>query len=139
VIAERLLSRLDGVKRTGVDRWLARCPAHGDKHPSLSVREIDGDRVLVKCWSGCTVEDVLGAVGLTFESLYPERPKHCSRPQRRPFPAADVLRALAHEALIAAVAASSQGAGAELTEQDRRRLVLASARIATAVQESGHD
>src|SRR4030095_4442355 len=106
MIADRLLSRLDGVKRTGVDRWLARCPAHADKRPALSVREIDGDRVLVKCWTGCAVDEVLGAVGLSFEALYPEQPKHHIKSERRPFPAIDVLRAIGREALLVAVAAS---------------------------------
>lgn len=74
MIAETILSRLDGVRRrTGADRWLAHCPAHDDKLPSLSVREIDGDRVLVHCCAGCSIEDVIGAVGLTFDALYSER------------------------------------------------------------------
>ncbi len=45
--ADRLLSALDGVKRIGVDRWLTRCPAHDDRRPSLSVRELDDGRLLV--------------------------------------------------------------------------------------------
>jgi hypothetical protein len=138
MIAEALLSHLDSVKRTGVDRWLARCPAHKDKRPSLSVREIDGERVLVHCWSGCAVGDVLAAVGLTFEALYPERPSHHAKPERRPFPAADVLRAVEWEALIVAVAASHLGNDGELTENDRKRLLLAASRLTAAVKESGH-
>jgi hypothetical protein len=139
MIAELFLSHLDGVKRTGADRWLACCPAHDDKRPSLSIREIDGDRVLVHCWAGCSVEEVLGAVDLTFDSLYPTRPTHHARPERRPFPAADVLRASEHEALIVAVAASNLGNGLELTEEDRARLLLASSRLSAAVKESGYE
>ena len=48
MIADTLLSRLEGVRRTGVDRWLAKCPVHDDKHPSLGIKESDSDRVL---WS----------------------------------------------------------------------------------------
>jgi hypothetical protein len=137
MIADAILSRLDGVRRTGDDRWLARCPAHDDKRPSLSIREI-GDRVLVHCWAGCSVEDVLGAVGLTFDALYSERTTHRCKPERRPFPAADVLRAIEQEALITAVAAATLGNGCQLTDADRARLLLACERIATAVRESGH-
>ncbi|WP_216819082.1 hypothetical protein [Thiohalocapsa sp. ML1] len=43
--AELLLGRLDGVIRTGEGRWSARCPAHEDRSPSLSVR-LDGERLL---------------------------------------------------------------------------------------------
>src|SRR5687767_6967878 len=138
LIADRLLSKLDKVKRIGVDRWLACCPAHDDKHPSLSIREADGERVLVKCWSGCSTEDVLRAAGLEFDALYPSRPTHRGKPERRPFPAADVLRAVEHEALIAAVAALSRANGVELTDEDRARLLVASTRITSAVKESRH-
>jgi hypothetical protein len=139
MIADALLSRLDGVKRTGVDRWLARCPAHEDKRPSLGVREIDDDRVLVHCWSGCATGDVLAAVGMTFDDLFPARPTHRGKPERRPFPAADVLRAVESETLIAAVAASTLGNGGSLSDEDRARLLLASSRLTAAVRESRHE
>ena len=71
--AVALLDRLDGVKRVGVDRWLARCPAHNDMRPSTAVRELDDGRVLVHDFAGCSVEDVLVAVGLSFDALFPER------------------------------------------------------------------
>ncbi len=137
MIANSLLSRLESVRQTGADRWLACCPAHNDKRPSLSIREIE-DRVLVHCWAGCPVEDVIGAVGLTFDALYPARMAHRCKPERRAFPAADVLRALEREVLIAAVAASTLGNGGELSDTDRARLLLASTRISAAVSESAH-
>ena len=137
MIADTLLSCLDGVRQTGADRWLALCPAHDDKRPSLSIREID-DRVLVHCWAGCPVEHVIGAVGLNFDALYPVRTTHRGKPDRRPFPAADVLRAVEYEVLIAAVAAATLSNGGDLTDSDRARLLLASERITAAVRESGH-
>lgn len=139
MIADNLLSKLEGVKRIGVDRWLAKCPAHDDKRPSLSVREIDGDRVLVKCWTGCAAGDVLASVGLEWDALFPARPTHHGKPERRPFPAADVLRGVESEALIVAVAASNLANGIELTQEDRERLLLASARVTAAVRESRHE
>lgn len=139
MIADALLSRLDGVRRTGVDRWLAKCPAHDDKRPSLGVRELDDGRVLVHCWSGCSAGDVLAAVGMEFTDLYPKSPTHRGKPERRPWPAADVLRAVESEALIAAVAASSMGNGDDLTDEDRARLLLASSRLTAAVVESRHE
>ena len=67
--APRLLDRLSKVKQTGQDRWVACCPAHGDKSPSLSVREVE-DRLLIHCFAGCAVHDVLGAVGLELRDLF---------------------------------------------------------------------
>ena len=36
--AARLLDRLTGVKQTAPGRWIAKCPAHEDRSPSLSIR-----------------------------------------------------------------------------------------------------
>jgi hypothetical protein len=134
---EKLLARLDAVRGIGPDRWLSKCPAHDDRKPSLAIRELDDGRTLVHDFGGCAVEDVLAAVGLTFDTLFPERVGAC-KPERRPFPAADVLRAIAFEALLVATAASNLANGIELSEEDHKRLMVASGRIAAAVEESGH-
>lgn len=135
--ADILLARLDAVRRTGPDRWLAKCPAHDDKKPSLAIRELDDGRILVHDFAGCAVQDVLAAVGLTFDALFPE-PLGEFKPERRPFPAADVLRAIGFEALLVTTAASNIANGVTLSETDRQRLSLAAGRIAAAVEESGH-
>jgi hypothetical protein len=63
-----MLDRLEGVKRTG-DKAVARCPAHEDRSPSLSVRRFP-QRVRIKCFTGCTDEAVLDALGLTVSDLF---------------------------------------------------------------------
>jgi putative DNA primase/helicase len=65
---EVLLGRLEGVRRAGAGSWTARCPAHPDRNPSLSIALRDG-RVLLHCFAGCPPEAVLGAVGLTWKDL----------------------------------------------------------------------
>ena len=47
---EDFLTRLDGVKRTGRG-WQAKCPAHDDRSPSLSIREGELG-VLLHCFAG---------------------------------------------------------------------------------------
>ena len=137
--ADALLSHLDGVKHTGPGRWLARCPAHPDKHPSLAIRELDDGRVLLKCFAECDTESVLAAVGLTFDALFPPRAIDHHKPrERRPFPAADVLRCIDFEALICVIAASDMANGETLPESERERLMTAAARISAAVEASGH-
>ncbi len=93
--AESLLSRLERVRRTGPGRWIARCSAHDDAGPSLSVRELDDGRVLIHCFAGCSPEDVLDAIGLSFSDIMPRRLADHVCGERQPFPAADVLRAIA--------------------------------------------
>lgn len=131
--ADALLSRLDGVRRTGPDRWVARCPAHDDKRASLGVRELDDGRVLLHCFSGCGVEDVVGAAGLALADLFPpSSARHAVKGERRPFPAADVLRAVAFEALVVSVAAVDLARGRKLSDEDRERLRLAAGRLQEA-------
>ncbi len=51
----------------------ARCPAHDDRAPSLSVRQAEQfSGVLVHCHAGCRTEDVLAALGLTTQDLFDE-------------------------------------------------------------------
>lgn len=136
--AETLLSRLERVKRTGAGRWLARCPAHEDRGPSLSIRELDDGRVLVHCFAGCDVNSVLSAAGLTFDDLFPPRNLgHHANAERRPFPASDILCAIAFEALVVAMAGSSMLAGKAFRAVDRDRLFLAVGRIQAALEAGG--
>lgn len=131
--ADVLLSRLERVKQTGPGRWLASCPAHQDKTPSLSLRELQDGRTLVHCFAQCSTEDVLAAVGLNFDALFPEKPINGDfRPrERKPFNAGDVLEAIADEVLIVAVAGTNLCQGA-LSSDDLDRALLAAERLVEA-------
>jgi hypothetical protein len=65
-----LLERLGGAERSG-SGWQARCPAHEDNRPSLTVGVGDGGKVLLKCHRGCTAEEVVKALGLGMSDLFP--------------------------------------------------------------------
>ena len=136
---DNLLSRLEKVKRTGSGTFLARCPAHADRGPSLSIRELDDGRILIHCFAGCVAHEILDAVGLSILSLFPDRNIQHGRPERRPFPAADVLRAIGLEAIVVAVVATSVLSGQTINETDRERLILAVQRIQAALAAAGVD
>ncbi len=137
--AASLIARLDHVRRTGAGRWLARCPAHDDRRPSLSVAELEDGRVLVHCFAGCAIEEVLDALGLTFGDLFPPRPLGERLPRlRRPFPAADVLQAVSYEALVVYLCARSLDEGKRLTSPERERLRLAISRLQHAAEVAGN-
>jgi len=57
--AETIARELHG-RRSGAG-WMARCPAHQDRDPSLSIRETDG-KLLVHCHAGCDQRDVVAAL-----------------------------------------------------------------------------
>jgi hypothetical protein len=124
--ANNLLSRLHKVRQTGSGRWIACCPAHGDKSPSLAIREIEDGRVLLHCFANCETGEVLAAVGLTFNDLFPETAfgEH-AKPERRPWISADVLRCLAMDALVILQCANVLRSGTALSEVDQSRLTTA--------------
>lgn len=64
MIAERLLSRLDGVRQTGQNKWMARCPAHNDNTPSLSIAQGTSADIVVHCHAGCSQDSVIKALRL---------------------------------------------------------------------------
>ena len=68
--AREFLARLDHV-RTVRGGWQARCPAHEDENPSLSISGRDG-RVLLNCFAGCQTSAILSALGLTMADLFTE-------------------------------------------------------------------
>lgn len=129
--ATALLDRLDGVRQSGPGRWLARCPAHADKSPSLSIREMPDGRVLVHDFAGCDIGAVLDAVGLTINDLFPGRLTDHGRPVRpgHNHAAGAALGSLADDVLLVGIAAESLAAGVALTRKDRDALVAASGRV----------
>lgn len=66
---KELINRLQKVKQVGKGRWIACCPAHNDKSPSLSISE-GGNKLLIHCHSGCSALDVVHAVGLELTDLF---------------------------------------------------------------------
>lgn len=132
-----VLSRLEAVRRSGEGRWSARCPAHEDRGPSLSIRELDDGRVLLHCFAGCDVAAVLSALSLDMAALFPAREIKHGKPERRPFPAVDILKAIAFEATLVAVAASTLLAGEPFDSVDRERLTVAVSRIHAALNAGG--
>ncbi len=66
-----ILDRLDGVKVESDGQWVARCSAHDDNKPSLSVGVGDDGRVLVHCQAGCPIDAVLESLQMTASDLFP--------------------------------------------------------------------
>lgn len=64
---EAILDRFQA-RRSG-SGFMAKCPAHEDRNPSLSITQENG-RILVHCHAGCATRDVLGAIGMTLEDLF---------------------------------------------------------------------
>jgi len=134
--ADSLLPRLEHVRETSPGQWVSRCPAHVDKSPSLSIRQVE-DRLLVHCHAGCEPGHVLAAVGLSLADLYNRPLAHHKAPlnryqRRRHGQAAEALKALVHEINVVWVCAEQMHAGFNLDPDDRDRLTKALSRIKNA-------
>lgn len=129
-----ILSRLAKVRQTGRDTWLACCPAHEDRTPSLSVRSLADGRVLLHDFGGCGAADVVAALGIELSDLFTQPLYHRAQRVRHPFTALDALRALRHEAAVVAISVADLAEGREV---DEGRVALAAARIADAAEYIG--
>ena len=119
--------RLAGVRKSG-SGWIAQCPAHPDKSPSLSIRE--GERgVILKCWIGCTVPAIVDALGLRQSDLFYGA---LAAPQQQRASKA-VLKACVSESIV--VIASSRGG--VMPKQDHIRLRTAALRLRAALTLDG--
>lgn len=63
--------------------WTARCPAHEDRRPSLSVARGRDDRVLMHCHAGCPTESVLAVIGLSVRDLMPSNGSYTYKTPRQ--------------------------------------------------------
>jgi hypothetical protein len=129
-----ITARLQGVKSSGQDRWIARCPAHEDRSPSLAVRALPDGRVLMHCFAGCDTEAILGAIGLKFTDLFAEPLAHHFAPTRAPFSAREALECLTGESAIVLIVGSDIADGKGCTPKDADRLALALGRITAAME-----
>ena len=68
---ENLLSKLHGIKNHG-NYHQANCPAHPDDKASLSVSQGDDGKLLIKCHAGCSAQNIILALGLSWKSLFPD-------------------------------------------------------------------
>lgn len=130
---EMLLSRLKKARRTANGQWVACCPAHDDKSPSLAVKAVDGT-ILLHCFGGCSVEEVLGAVEMTVSDLYPDTGKSNTKQHR--ISTKDALQCLSLEAMVVSATANTMNKRA-LKGEELARLRTAVSRINAAYALSG--
>ena len=128
-----ILQGLDGVRKLS-DGWIAKCPAHDDNTPSLSITPGDNGYVLVWCFAGCSEREVVDALGLGMDCLFPDEAfPHLAR--RTPaVPALHIIHLASREADVALMAANSVRHGDVLSEDDYQRLLKAVERLARAAK-----
>lgn len=120
--AEDIVSRLDYVRQTATGTWIARCVAHDDNGPSLSIKDAGGGRTLIHCHAGCGALDVLTALGLDWDALYPPSDRNYKAEKRQHERSVDEL--------VVEIALADMAAGKTLSREDRDRAAQAMKRLA---------
>ena len=134
---EKVLSGLQKVKKTGEGKYLALCPAHNDKTPSLAIKAVD-DRVLLHCFGGCETADVLSALNLTFADIMPNECNGNFPKEKKPFYASEVLQTVRDEAQFTHFCAIHMSKGFQLCDADLKRLSMASTNLKHAYEVTKH-
>lgn len=83
VLREILLPKLQGIRTSG-GSWMAQCPAHEDGHASLHIARGDTHPVVMTCHAGCERDDILAAIGLTWDTLCSPREDEPARGEWTP-------------------------------------------------------
>ena len=60
-MAAETIARALGGRKVG-SAWMARCPAHEDREPSLSIKDAEDDKILVCCHAGCDQQQVIAVL-----------------------------------------------------------------------------
>jgi hypothetical protein len=132
------VSGLDKVRGAGTGRWMACCPAHDDKGPSLSIKETDDGRILVHCFAGCSANDVLGSMGLRMTDLFAEPLGNHYSPVAGPLmsPVA-AMRSLLKNAYCVGIIAANMNDFGEISDEDRALLIKCISRMGTIFTSTG--
>lgn len=133
------LSRLEKVKKRGNGKYMASCPCHPDRNPSLSIKD-DNGTILMHCFSqGCTSHDICSAIGFDLSDLFPPsdysnfdgNDYRSEAKKRLRFSAEQMLEALIDESLITFLIAEDMTNGG-IDEATKARLLLSVSRIQAA-------
>jgi len=123
-----ILSQLSKVMSRSNDRWMACCPAHEDKSPSLSITQSSDGKILLHCFAGCTIEEITDALGLSLNKLFPDNGFN-NRDYHHQLKQSQYKEILFNEQVVVAIAKSEIKKNHRLNEKDTARHLLALSRI----------
>lgn len=133
-----ILNALQKVKRTGQGRYVALCPVHDDRKPSMAITETTEGGVLIHCFAcGANGAEVCNALGIDQSELFPPRLDNDYKNVRKKppllFTDRQLLECIEFETLIVALCAKEIAQGKQLSQSDAKRVETAYKRITAAV------
>jgi hypothetical protein len=119
--ASDILTHLQKVKRLGDGRYIALCPCHNDRNPSLGVTLKPDGKWLIRCFScGAKGIDVCNTLGIDPISLYPSNnnPRY-EKQKRSGFSALQLMNAMEADLVRLLIIANDLNAIDALSDDDR--------------------
>ncbi len=117
-----ILCQLEKLRRTGDGKWLACCPAHNDRSPSLAIKQTDDGKILIHCFAGCSVDEVIGALGLELSDLMPDNPTYKKGSSPPKFNKYELFDRVVFESMILYIAMQQIFNNNPLTAEDQQRV-----------------
>lgn len=68
---ESILAKLNNPVKTGNSQWRAPCPAHGSTGRTLSIKAASDGHVLLHCFAGCSVQEIVDSIDARMNDLFP--------------------------------------------------------------------
>lgn len=133
-----ILAKLDGAREISANSYRSICPSCGGKNRSkFALRAEPDGRILLHCFSGCSIEQITAALGIDLADLMPERAPEAHRVDRikKPWTARDVAKALELECGVAWLLLLDLADGRPMSASDRKRAGAAAQRCAHLLRE----
>lgn len=118
-----ILSHFNKVRATSKSgSYNCLCPAHDDSSASLSIKICEDGRVLIHCFAGCDIQNILGAVGLSLDDIVPQR-IDLLKPIGKAYNPFAILKNMKDEALFVYMCANHIERGERLETSDKEKLL----------------
>ena len=127
IAREELLARFSKVYRSGEGEYQCLCPSHNDRTASLGLK-FKEDKMILNCFAGCSMEDIIGSVGLSWADVMPNSIDTEYKPEKR-FNPYSVLKATRQDLLFIAVCAGHVASGKALDKEDSEKLFNITGRL----------
>jgi len=128
---EKVLTALgDSVRARGNGKWTAKCPAHDDRTPSLSISVDPNGTVGVKCWVGCTFEAIADSLSLKASDFFADKIKApFTFGAKMDYFTGEAIKALYDEILFIHIACNDIVSGRGIKKSDLARTEKAMGRL----------
>ena len=130
------LNHLDKVRKNGSDKWMACCPGHDDKSPSLAIKEGNDGKIILHCFAGCPTESIVSALNLEMSDLFAQKLSIVKNPSQ--IPRRKLETALIHELMVLNIAINSRHERHPIHADDKDREQLSVKRIPALIKDIYH-